>query len=234
MAEQRTQNPRQGVYERLREMILCFEFYPGSRVTETELAELFGISRTPVREALQRLAVEGYVTIRRNQGCFVRNFDINELAQYYQVRVALEKLALEAACAHMSDAALDRLAEQWDPRIQQGRTDNSVEMEARDETFHVALATGGYNQALADYLRDVNNHIRTVRRLDFTDSRRIDATYEEHHRIVERLKARDLDGAKVLMAEHIRRSEEYARSLTLQELARRREELAADHRAAAS
>jgi len=227
-----TKNPRQGVYEKLREMILCFEFYPGSRVTETELAQHFGVSRTPIREALQRLAVEGYVTVRRNQGCFVRNFDINEFAQYYQVRIAMEKLALELACNNMPDDALERLSREWDPESQEGRTDNSVEMEARDESFHVALATGGGNQALADYLRDVNNHIRIVRRLDFTDSRRIDATYEEHHRIVERLRARDLDGAKVLMAEHIQRSEECARSLTLQELARRREELVADHREA--
>lgn len=233
MAKRRGPSPSQSVYEKLREMILCFELYPGSRVTETELAEHFGVSRTPIREALQRLAVEGYITVRPNQGCFVRNFDINELSQYYDVRVALEKLSLEVACNHMPEAALKQLAEAWDPAVQEGRTNNSVQMEARDETFHVALATGGGNHALAHYLKDVNNHIRIVRRLDFTDSSRIDRTYEEHYEIVQHLLRRDLEAAQQLMASHIRRSEECARSLTLIELERRRAELSQHHREAA-
>lgn len=232
MAKRRSRSPSLSVYEKLREMILCFEFYPGSRVTETELAEHFGVSRTPIREALQRLAVEGYITVRPNQGCFVRGFDINELSQHYQVRIALEKLALEVACKSMPDSALQRLAKAWDPVIQEGRTDNSVQMEARDETFHVALATGGGNHALARYLKDVNNHIRIVRRLDFTDSSRIDHTYEEHYEIVQHLLRRDLEAAQNLMQAHIQRSEECARSLTLIELARRREELSQHHREA--
>jgi len=60
------------IYRHLKDMILNFALYPGVRVTETELADHFGVSRTPVREALQRLAAEGYLTIRAKQGCFVR------------------------------------------------------------------------------------------------------------------------------------------------------------------
>mgnify|MGYP001766339151 FL=1 len=70
------------VYSQLREMILNFELYPGSRVTEQELASLFGVSRTPVRGALQRLEAEGYLTIQPKQGCYIRALDIAELTQY--------------------------------------------------------------------------------------------------------------------------------------------------------
>ena len=66
------------VYLRLKALIMGFELYPGSRVTETELAARFGVSRTPVREALQRLQFEGYLTVRPKQGCFIREIDIEE------------------------------------------------------------------------------------------------------------------------------------------------------------
>lgn len=210
------------LYDELREMILSFELYPGSRVTETELAERFGVSRTPIRAALQRLEAEGYVTVMPKQGCFIRNLDIEALTKYYQVRIALEMLSLENACTYMSETALKALAETWDPQQQLGRTDNADEMEAWDESFHMNLAEGGGNLALAAYLGDINRHIRIIRRLDFTDPGRIDKTYDEHHAICQHLLRRDLRAAQKLMQAHITRSEQFARTLTLTQLAKRR------------
>ena len=86
-----------GVYEGLKEMLLSFDLYPGTRVTETELADFFGVSRTPVREALQKLEVEGYLSVRPKQGVFIRELNIEELSEYYKLRVALELLAVESA-----------------------------------------------------------------------------------------------------------------------------------------
>ena len=223
--------PRDTIYRQLRDMILCFELFPGSRITEVEMAERFGVSRTPIREAIQRLALEGYVTIRRKQGSFVRDFDISELGQYYRVRIALEKLSLETACTYMSDADLKCLADEWNPQEQPGRSDNSIEMEERDEVFHLTLAKGSGNHALAHYLTQVNDQIRIVRRLDFTDPERITRTYEEHHAIVMHLLERDLESALGVMVRHIKRSEEFGKSMTLMELSRRRNALANDHRA---
>eukprot|EP00456_Euglypha_rotunda_P069493 TRINITY_DN61192_c0_g1_i2.p3 TRINITY_DN61192_c0_g1~~TRINITY_DN61192_c0_g1_i2.p3 ORF type:complete len:142 (+),score=34.61 TRINITY_DN61192_c0_g1_i2:1-426(+) len=99
----------QEVYSQLKSLILGFEIYPGSRVTETELAERFGVSRTPVREALQRLQLEGYLSVRPKQGCFIREIDIEEIDEHYQVRIALEMCALEVACIHMPDKAIREL-----------------------------------------------------------------------------------------------------------------------------
>ena len=210
------------VYNELRNMILEFELYPGSRVTETELAEMFNVSRTPIREAVQRLESEGYLSIRPKQGCFIRDLDISRLMHYYDVRIALELLSLDKAALFMQDAQLERLAADWDPQTQPGRSSDSEEMEARDESFHLALAEGGGNLALADYLHDVNNHIRVIRRLDFTENSRIEETYREHHRICRLLIERDVPAAKTMMIAHIKRSEEFAKTLTLTQLAQQR------------
>lgn len=207
------------VYSRLREMILNFEIYPGSRVTETELAEYFGVSRTPIRSALQRLEAEGYLTVLPKQRCFIRNLDIEDMGKYYRVRETLEQLSLQLANTHMSDTALSELAADWDPARQIDRSDDPEEMEARDETFHLALVEGGGNLVLRNYLADVNRHLRIVRRLGFTLAERIDQTYEDHYRICQSLLRRDLAEAQALMRGHIQQVEHFVKTITLTQLA---------------
>ena len=209
------------VYLTLREMILSFELYPGSRVTETELAELFQVSRTPIREALLRLENEGHLTIRPKQGCFIKQININELSEYYSVRTALEKAAIEDACHHMPKDELERLLKLWDPSKQPKKLSASA-MEAKDESFHLALALGGGNSTLVKYLQDVNNHIRIIRRVDFQDPERIQRTYHEHYEIIQALMDRELAKARTLMTQHIQRSQDAAKTLTLTQLARKK------------
>lgn len=210
------------IYRQLKEMILSFALYPGARVTETELAEHFGVSRTPVREALQRLAAEGYLSIRAKQGCFIRDIDIEEINQYYEVRIALEMRALELAGRVMSLRELNRLAAIWTPERMPRRAPAVATMVTRDEGFHLALAAGTGNAILAGYLKDVNDHIHIVRRLDFTDDGRIEPTYREHHEVLQRLLKQDVEGAKELLEQHIRRSADVAKAITLTQLASQR------------
>ncbi|MCG2634555.1 MAG: GntR family transcriptional regulator [Gammaproteobacteria bacterium] len=212
----------QDVYRQLKEMILSFALYPGSRITENELSKRFGVSRTPVREALQRLAAEGYLTIRPKQGCFIREIDIDEINDYYEVRIALEMEALALAGVNMPDSQLDALAALWDPQ-QVPKSPMPVEsMAARDEQFHSSLALGAGNSVLARYLEDVNEHLHIVRRLDFTKPERIEQTYAEHHKILELLRQRDVKSAQALMLGHIRKSANVAKTITLTELAQQR------------
>lgn len=221
MPPRQSPQPRD-IYRQLKDMILSFALYPGARVTENELALRFGVSRTPVREALQRLAAEGYVTIRPKQGCFVTDIDIERINHYYDVRIALELRGLELACLSMSDAQIRKLAATWDP-VHAPVTPPPMEtMVARDEGFHMALAAGGGNAVLAAYLGDVNEHIHIVRRLDFSEATRVDHTYAEHHEILLRLLDRDAEGAKTLMLRHIRKSAEVAKAITLTQLAQQR------------
>lgn len=209
------------VYGQLKDMILSFQLAPGCRVTETELATYFHVSRTPVREALRRLETEGYLKVRPKQGCFIREINIDELAKYYTVRVALELLAVESAATNMPTRALEKLAAEWDP-AQLEANPSPPRLDEKDETFHIKLAEGGGNHILADYIRDINNHIRIIRRLDLTDYNRIGRTYAEHFEILQHLLRRDATKAKNTMRRHVARSEDFAKALTLTELARRK------------
>ena len=208
------------VYTQLKSLILGFEIYPGSRVTETELADRFGVSRTPVREALQRLQLEGYLTVRPKQGCFIRDIDIEEIDENYQVRIALEMCALETAGTHMPDKAIRELAKKWDPARQpKGRIDVET-MADLDESFHIALAEGGGNLVLADYLQRINHAIHIIRRLDFTEKQRVDLTFKEHYAICQHLLKRDIVAAQQALTQHIRRSQLAAKTITLEQLSR--------------
>lgn len=215
-------NASHDVYYSLRDMILDFTLYPGSRITETELADIFKVSRTPIRSALQRLEAEGYLTIRPKQGCFIRNVDIESLSEYYTVRIALEDLTLQLVNTYMSDVDLKALAEEWNPENWSQEQLGIDDMEARDESFHMALAEGSNNMALVHYLKDINRHIRVIRRLDFSKDKRIEVTYEEHYEICQHLLRRDLAAAQKTMQSHIRQSENFARNLTLTQLAQKK------------
>lgn len=212
---------KQDIYATLREMILTFELYPGSRVTETELAAYFEVSRTPIREALLKLENEGHLTIRAKQGCFIRQIDIAELSQYYRVRTALEIAAVEDACTHMPTIEVERLLTLWSP-ADKPELITANAMEERDESFHIALALGGKNEVLIKYLQDINDHIRIIRRVDFDNIDRIKRTYEEHHKILQAILHREVTVARNLIKRHIQRSEEFAKTLTLTQLARKK------------
>lgn len=209
------------VYNTLREMILSFELYPGSRVTETELADFFQVSRTPIREALLRLENEGHLTIRSKQGCFIRQINIEELSEYYRVRVALEMAAVDDACTHMPTREVELLMEEWSPNKLPKKVSSNY-MEQKDESFHIALAMGGGNAILVKYLRDINDHIRVIRRVDFHDPVRVVRTYEEHQEILRALLNREAAKARNLIKHHIQRSEQFAQTLTLTQLARKK------------
>jgi DNA-binding GntR family transcriptional regulator len=122
----------------------------------------------------------------------------------------------------MPDGQLRKLAAAWDPQQIPRRPPGVAAMVARDEGFHLALAAGTGNGVLAAYLKDVNDHIHIVRRLDFTDPERIEQTYREHQEVVQCLLARDLDAARQLLERHIRKSAEVAKAITLTQLAQQR------------
>lgn len=219
---ERTLRSASEILNRLREMILSFELYPGMRITENELARRFSVSRTPVREALQRLEAEGYLNILSKQGCYIRDLDISELADYYQVRITLEMQSVESACTHMPTRDVEELLKLWDPAAAASDDNAPRTLGSRDEDFHLALARGSGNVALARYLADINNRIRIIRRLDLADERRTERTYDEHYEILQAILQRDASRAKRLIKRHIEKSEQFAKTLTLTELARRR------------
>lgn len=208
----------QGIYTELRSLIIALKVAPGSRVTESQLADYFNVSRTPVRTALQRLESEGFLTIKSKQGCFIRNIDMMEISHYYDVRVSLENLVLEEIARLKDKSALQELAGQWDPAVHRFGLEINEQLKIAEENFHLQLAAISANRVLHQYISDINDHIRPMRRLGWPDSKSVTDTYEEHYRICEYLLNNDLQSAQEEMTNHIRKSQDQASRVTLHQL----------------
>jgi DNA-binding GntR family transcriptional regulator len=210
------------LYTELKQKIISFELYPGSRVTEQVLAEMFGVSRTPIRQALQRLEIEGFLSIRPKQGCFIRELDVSELMEYYEARIAIELLIVESAVNAMNDKQIDQMMAAWQPEAHDQELSGGIDLGSKDEAFHVGLALASEKPVLATLLEKINHRIRVIRRLDLNSDNRSQRTYNEHFEILQLIKERDKGKAKLAMKRHIQRSREFAKTLTLTALARKK------------
>jgi DNA-binding GntR family transcriptional regulator len=206
------------VYQRLKTDLHKFLFTPGQRLSEAALAEQMGVSRTPIREALTRLRDEGLVEVESKTGWFVRPIDFDRIDQLYDLRVLLELDAVtRLSQAEAPEQLLAPLRQAWllpsGERLRDGPAVGEL-----DERFHSALVKAAGNDEIARVHDDVTGRIRIVRRLDFTRDDRIDATYQEHARILRAVLQRKADQAKMLLRAHIDQSKAEVRSITLHTL----------------
>ena len=206
------------VYHRLKADLHEFLFAPGQRLSEAALAEQMGVSRTPIREALSRLRDEGLVEVESKTGWFVRPIDFDRIDQLYDLRVLLELDAVTRLVqAEEPEQLLAPLRQTWllpsGERLRDGPAVGEL-----DERFHSALVRAAGNDEIARVHDDVTGRIRIVRRLDFTRDDRIDATYQEHARILRAVLQRKADQAKMLLRAHIEQSKAEVRSITLHTL----------------
>ena len=206
------------IYAALREMIVSLEISPGSRITETLLADYFEVSRTPVREALQRLDNEGLLKVRPKLGYFVRSIDLVQISQYYDVRVALENMVLAQIDAQDGGGLLRKLANEWNPDATSFGVNITSDLKFKEEQFHLDLAAISKNDVLRDYIADLNEKIRVVRLLGWPDEQSVIDTYTEHFRICTHLINEDVKAAQAEMTKHIRHSQECASQVTLQQI----------------
>lgn len=206
------------VYARLKADLHDFRWVPGDRFSEGEIAERLGVSRTPVREALFRLRNEGFLDVESKTGWFVRPIDFDRLEQLYDLRIVLELASLAKLGLRGEDPPeLEALKAAWlvpaHERITDGR-----EVGALDEAFHASLVRAAGNEEIARVHQEVTERIRLVRRLDFTRSDRIEATYQEHAKILRAVIQRKTDQAQMLLRSHIEQSKSEVRKITLHAL----------------
>ena len=206
------------VYEQVKADIFEFRRIPGARFSENELAARSRVSRTPVREALLRLAREGFVDVHPRSGWSVRELDFERFEHLYDLRVILELAAVTRLCAAELGDALAGLARQWLVPVHRRLLDWR-EVARIDEDFHATLVAAAGNPELARAHSEVTERIRIVRRLDFTQRERVDRTYEEHGAILEAVLARKARQATRLLERHIAQSKLEVRRITIHRLA---------------
>jgi len=214
------------VYERVKQDIFDFRLLPGDRFTETEISERVQASRTPVREALYRLERDGYLEVMFRSGWRVKPFDFRQFEELYDLRVMLETTAVRRLCEADERPQLDALKKVWMGPVEERETDMRA-VAQRDEGFHAALVATAGNREMSRVHVEVTERIRIVRRLDFTKAPRIEATYQEHAKILRVIFQRRADQACLLLRAHIEASKAEVRKITLHMLHEAREQAGA-------
>ncbi len=189
------------IFEELKGRILRFELKPGERLLEDEMAREWKTSRTPIREACRRLAQAGLIRIVPRRGYYVREINLAEVEELYEVRIALEAFAVSLAAGREHGRNWTALEETWskvpDP------LPSPAAMLVLDEGFHKAIAEAGGNKVLVEYLESIGERIRAIRAKDFNDPVRVRLTYIEHARILGLIAKCDVAGAGAALRDHI-------------------------------
>lgn len=208
-------------HARLKQLIFDFTLMPGDRVSETELAQRVAVSRTPLRAALQRLEREGFLKLLPRLGWQVAPLDFDVMDELYDLRTLIECEAARHMAEHEQRPELGQLADIWLLPAAE-RLEDAAEVGALDERFHALLVQGSGNREMARVHREITERIRIIRRLDFTKPARVDATYDEHARILRAITRRRADEALRLLRAHIQQSKLEVRHITLDMLYRAR------------
>lgn len=207
-------NLTEQIYQKIKQDIFTFRLLPGDRFSENEIAERVLASRTPVREALARLQREGFVDVSFRSGWQVKPFDFNQFEQLYDVRIVLELAAVKKLCEMEPPPHLDDLKRIWlvkpADRLEDGPT-----VCALDERFHEQLIEATGNHEMARIHHDLTERLRIIRRIDFTQRNRIEATYDEHAKILRTIIERRTEDVKTLLKTHIEASKSEVRKITL-------------------
>lgn len=190
-------------YDAIRRMAIDFELKPGERLNESELAGRLETSRTPLREALNRLSMEGFLVRDGKRGFRCRSLDAKQVFDLYELRGAIEAAAARIACQRAEDsglAQLDDLCETDEDIIESLPNSTLID---RDEAFHEALVGASGNDEMVRSLKLVNSQIRFIRGLD-RETKHL-RSESEHRDIARAMIARDADQAADLLASHIYR-----------------------------
>ena len=199
-----TESVVERVYDRLKAMAVAFEFKPGERLNEGELSLRLGASRTPLREALNRLQTEGLLRFTPGKGYFCRGLDVQEIFSLYELRKAIEMAAVRLAIERATDADIDSLIAFLDSTGPEPLGRSVVELVQLDETFHERLLAMSGNVEMLRVLQNVNARIRFVRWIDMDRGNRTE-TQTEHRQALLGVKRRDESACLEVLGKHIDR-----------------------------
>ncbi len=208
----------QRVHDFLREEILSNHLPPGTELQEVALSAELGVSRGPIREAIGRLAAEGLVIVRPRRGAVVRSLSKDEFLEAYQVREALEMMAVRLAVPRLTDDDLARLQELIDAMEGHAQRNEVTEFFDANAAFHGHLFEASGNGRLQELYRQLLGQMGRYRRRSLTLRGNLQRSVAEHRAILRAAKRGDAERAAHLMSEHIRVPQRRLQSLTDEEL----------------
>lgn len=195
---------RDVVFDVMREAIVSGKLKPGERLMELQLAEEMGVSRTPVREAIRKLELEGLIVTIPRKGAYVAGLTLKDAAEVFEIRGSLEGLAANLAAERITEEEIEKLERvlvQTKECISKKDIKTLVE---RDEEFHDIICNASRNKKLTAILNNLREQIHRFRVTSLTKNpERLKGIFEEHERILAAIGSRDPERAEELVKEHI-------------------------------
>lgn len=202
---------RDVVFHTLREAIMRGALKPGERLMEIKLANLLGVSRTPVREAIRMLEQEGLVIMMPRKGAQVAQITEKDLNDVLEVRMGLEELAVEFACQRITREQIEKLekaAAEFRDQVNAAEHQDITDLADADERFHELIYQATDNQRLVQLLNNLREQMYRYRIEYLKDSQVWESLVEEHDAILQALKAGDSEMAYHYTEAHIRRQQD--------------------------
>lgn len=192
------------VYGRIREDILSGRYQQNTELKETAIGAELGVSRTPVREALRQLELEGLVNIIPNRGAYVNMITAKDVRDIYVIRSMLEGLCARWATEHITEEQLEDLEETLCFSEYHTKKGNYEKLYELDSQFHEQLYDASNSRILNHVLSDFHDYVKRVRKATLASQGRSVKSTEEHRAIFEAVRSRDADQAEELAKLHVK------------------------------
>lgn len=203
IVDKKTHSLEEQVYFALEDEILCGKLKRGDMLTENQLSARLGVSRTPLRGALHRLAEEGLVEISPNRGAVVVGIGKDDLVDIYKIRVRLEGLASAEATKNISDEEIHRLRDIIDLSEYYMARQDSEHFKELDSEFHSIIYKASGNRVLCKTLSELHRNIHFYRKQSLAVADRLEKSLFEHKQILRAIEEGDCEMADKLTSEHI-------------------------------
>jgi DNA-binding GntR family transcriptional regulator len=188
---------------KIEQEILMFNFKPGERLDESRLAERFGTSRTPVREALRLLAAEGFVRIRAHRGAVVSGLSMGELIEMFEMMAIYEGVCARLAALHATQEELAQIQSAHELCRKRCEADDFEGYCLANAHFHEAIYRASHNSYLMRSTISTRNRLGAYRRFQLRRNNRLRESFREHEAVLAAIRNGETEEADRLMREHI-------------------------------
>jgi DNA-binding GntR family transcriptional regulator len=190
---------REKILEHIRDAIISGSLKAGSKVSEPELADRYGISRTPIREALRQLESEGYLTVIPRRGAVVSEFSQKDVEDFYAIKSILEGYAARQACNKLTDKELDKLQANNVRLSELAEADDIKAFFKVHNDFHDMFIKAADNERLRELITSVETRFQRLRFMSLSLPGRMKISVQEHGKIIEAFRRRDAETAEMLV-----------------------------------
>ena len=191
------------VFNKIREDILSGKYSQNEELKETSIGSELGVSRTPVREALRQLELEGLVNIIPNKGAYVNGISEKDIHDIYIIRSYLEGLCARWACEHITQEQIDELEEIVYLSEFHAKKEHHEQIVELDNKFHQLIYDASDSKILNHVLSDFHHYVQRIRKITLSSDNRAANSNKEHTAILDAIRQRDCEKAEFLAHEHI-------------------------------